>query len=152
MLVNKQLITIIEPAVKALNCELWGCELIRHGPKRDELWVYVESEEGVTLDECAQISRQVSAVLDVEDVIQGAYQLQVSSPGMDRALFTLEQFRRYEGQKVKCRLHMPIDERRNFIGVITAVLDDAVTLVLDGDKKMTFALEQIERANVIPQF
>lgn len=149
---HQQLASLIEPAVSALQCELWGCELIQHGHKRAELWVYVEkAPHGVTVDQCAEISRQVSAVLDVEDVISSAYQLQVSSPGMDRSLFTPAQYQQYQGARVKCRLKIPLEGRRNFIGVMTAVTDDSVTLQLD-DAALTFAFSQIERANVIPEF
>src|SRR3990167_11324165 len=98
-MIEDRLTSIIFPAVEALGFELWGYELLRHGT-RTEFWVYVDSERGVTLDECAEVSRQISAVLDVEDPIVERYQLQVSSPGMDRRFFKPEQYQRYLGKMI----------------------------------------------------
>ena len=95
---------IIEPAVTAFGYELLGCESVSAGKGQRLLRVYVDSARGVTIDECAKISRQISAVLDVEDPIKGRYYLEVSSPGIERPLFTVAQCQRYLGQTVSVRL------------------------------------------------
>ncbi len=146
------LINIIAPAVEALGLELWGCEMIRHG-KRTELWVYVEGKNGgVTLDECAAVSRQIGAQFDVEDPIPGCYQLQVSSPGLDRVLFKPEQYQAYLGNQIKLRTRLAIDERRNFTGVLTAADDTRIILKPDQGNEIQIQFNQIEKAQLVPKF
>ncbi len=148
-MIYRQLTDIIEPAVEALGLEFWGCELIRHG-KSSELWVYVESENGVTVDQCAEVSRQVGSVLDVEDPISGTYQLQVSSPGLDRVLFKAEQYKAYIGEKVKVKTRVVLADRRNFTGVLIAADDDQIILRCDQADDIQLLYSQIEKAQVIP--
>lgn len=148
-MIYRQLADIIEPAVEALGLEFWGCELIRHG-KSSELWVYVESDKGVTVDQCASVSRQVSSVLDVEDPISGAYQLQVSSPGLDRVLFKPEQYMPYIGNKIKVKTRVMLADRRNFTGVLIAADEDKIILQCDQDDEIQLLYSQIEKAQVIP--
>ncbi len=95
---QEQLHTLIAPVVAALDCELWGLDFLTQG-RYSTLRIYIdrEGEEGVTLEDCERVSRQVSSVLDVEDPISSRYTLEVSSPGMDRPLFTPEHYGRYIG-------------------------------------------------------
>ena len=95
---------LIEPTVLAMELQLWGIDLSQRG-KYSILRIYIEREEGVTIADCEKVSRQVSAILDMEDPIGGEYTLEVSSPGLDRPLFTSEQFGRFIGSDVKVRLH-----------------------------------------------
>ncbi|MEQ9209858.1 MAG: ribosome maturation factor RimP, partial [Pseudomonadales bacterium] len=91
---------LLEPTIAALDCQLWGIEYIpqaRHATLR----IYIEKKDGVAIEDCERVSRQVSAILDVEDPVGTAYTLEVSSPGMDRQLFRLEQFQDYVGSLVK---------------------------------------------------
>ena len=90
------------------------------------LRVYIDSENGVGVDDCAKVSRQVSGVLDVEDPISGEYTLEVSSPGMDRPLFKLSQYQDYIGHVVQLRLRMPFDGRRKFKGVLNGIEDEDI--------------------------
>src|SRR5437870_3087505 len=109
---------IIAPAVAALGYELVGCELAQDSG-RQILRVYVDGENGITLDGCAAVSRQISAVLDVEDPIKGRFLLEVSSPGLERPLFSLAHYQRFIGHKAKLRLRQPQEDgRRNFTGII----------------------------------
>ena len=140
---------IVEPVVASLGYELWGLQYAAHR-KGALLRVYIESEQGITLDDCAAVSDQLSAVLDVEDPIGVPYTLEVSSPGLDRLLFRAEQFARYIGERVKLRLGMPLDGRRRFEGRIAEVGADAVTLELeDGQRVLPF--DAIEEARLIPE-
>ena len=95
------------------------------------LRIYVDSANGVNLDECAKVSRQISAVLDVEDPIQGHYYLEVSSPGIDRPLFTIDQCQGYLGKPVAIRLRVPKAGRRNFTGTLVQVENEQISLQLD---------------------
>ncbi|PHQ79923.1 MAG: ribosome maturation factor RimP [Coxiella sp. (in: Bacteria)] len=147
---NNKLVDIITPAIEALGLELWGCELLRHA-KKTELWVYVEGKNGITLGECARVSRQVSAVLDVEDPISSAYQLQVSSPGMDRILFKPEQYQRYLNTKLKVRMRVALDGKRNFNGVLVAADAEKITMQCGQDDEVQLQFNQIEKAQVVPE-
>jgi len=141
---------LIEPVVTAMGFELWGIDYLAQG-KHSRLVIYIESAEGVTVDDCASISRQVSGVLDVEDPIAGEYRLEVSSPGMDRPLFTLEQFASFKGSHVKLKLSTPFEGRRKFQGQLAGVEGDEILLHLDG-QEYCFPIESIEQARVVPQF
>lgn len=141
---------IIEPAVLAVGYEFVGMEYF----KRREgtlLRIYIDSEHGVPLDACAQVSRQISAVLDVEDPIMGAYLLEVSSPGLERRLFKLAHFQRFIGKKAKVRLKVPGQEnRRNYSGVIESVVGNAIHLV-EGEQSVTIDFGDIDKAHLVAE-
>src|SRR5690606_8566552 len=147
---QEQLQALIEPVVSSLDCELWGLEYLTQG-KYTTLRLYIDAREGVTLEDCEKVSRQVSAVMDVEDPIDGEYTLEVSSPGLDRPLYTLEQYARYIGEMVNLRLRLARDGRRKFKGKILAVEGDQVRVAVD-DKEYLLAIDAIDKANIIPQF
>ena len=138
---------LIEPTVLAMGLQLWGIDLSQRG-KYSILRIYIEREEGVTITDCEKVSRQVSAILDMEDPIAGEYTLEVSSPGLDRPLFTSEQFGRFIGSDVKVRLLHPVDGRRKLNGSIENVSGDEIVLSVDGEG---FRLQHtdIEKANVV---
>ncbi|MEH6577396.1 MAG: ribosome maturation factor RimP [Amphritea sp.] len=141
---------LIEPSVIALGLQLWGFEMLSQG-RQSLLRIYIDSENGVDVEDCAKVSRQVSGVLDVEDPISGEYTLEVSSPGMDRPLFTLEQYKAYIGHVVQLRLRMPFDGRRKFKGVLSGIEDEDIVLVVDQDEYL-LPIDHIEKANIVPQF
>ncbi|MBN3564734.1 MULTISPECIES: ribosome maturation factor RimP [Aliamphritea] len=141
---------LIEPSVVALGLELWGIEMLSQG-RQSMLRVYIDSENGVGVDDCANVSRQISGVLDVEDPISGEYTLEVSSPGMDRPLFKLSQYQDYIGHVVQLRLRMPFDGRRKFKGVLNGIEDEDIVLVVDADEYL-LPIDHIEKANIVPQF
>ncbi|RKQ95800.1 ribosome maturation factor RimP [Kushneria sinocarnis] len=144
------LTALIEPAVTALGFELWGIDYKSQG-RHSKLVVYIDGENGVGVDDCADVSRQVSAVLDVEDPIGNRYQLEVSSPGLDRPLFTLSQFSRFAGHTVSLRLREPFNGQRRFKGLLAGIDDDEVLLQFDGDE-YGFPIETIEQARIVPDF
>lgn len=146
----KLLQELVEPVVKGLGLELWGVEFTLAG-KNSLLRIYIDGSEGVTVDDCARVSHQVSGLLDVEEPISEQYSLEVSSPGMDRPLYTLEQFTAYAGHTIQLRLRMPFDGRRKFKGILNGVEGDEVLLVVDNEEYL-LPYELIERANVVPQF
>ncbi|MDO3386738.1 ribosome maturation factor RimP [Gilvimarinus sp. SDUM040013] len=147
---EEQLVALFAPTVEALECELWGVEYITGGPQKI-LRVYIDTDEGVSLEDCEKVSRQLSALMDVEDPIAGEYTLEVSSPGMDRPLFTLEQFRRFIGHVAAVKLRIAFDGRRKFKGSINAIEDSDVVLVVDNEEYL-LPIESIEKANIVPQF
>ena len=138
---------LIEPTVIALGLELWGIELIQQG-KFSLLRIYIEREEGVAIEDCEKVSRQVSAILDVEDPIAGEYTLEVSSPGADRPLFTVEQYEQFIDSEVNLRLRSPLQGRRKFKGTLVKVTGDNIFLVVDGTE-FDLVHSDIEKANIV---
>ncbi|MDG1310848.1 MAG: ribosome maturation factor RimP [Porticoccaceae bacterium] len=148
---DQKLRQLIQPVVEALGCELWGLEL-QTGGKTKLLRIYIDrGEDGIGIEDCERVSRQSSAVLDVEDAINGEYILEVSSPGMDRPLYELGQFEQYIGEDISLRLRFPFEGRRNFKGRLTAVDGDEIAVVV-ADHEFLFPVEGIEKANVVPRF
>lgn len=147
---EQQLLELVAPSIAALGYEPWGIEYVTQG-HQTTLRVFIDGPEGITVDDCATVSRQISAILDVEDPIAGEYMLEVSSPGMDRPLFTLDQFRRFSGEQVKIRLRSPFEGRRNFKGALVGVEGDEVVVVVD-EHEYLLPIELIDKAQVIPRF
>ena len=154
--------TLIEPAIVALGYELVGTEYLPQG-KHSLLRIYIDTPDGITIEDCERVSHQVSGLLDVEDSIPGQYTLEVSSPGLDRLLFKREHFDRFAGQQVRVRLKLPLpgvgNSQRNFTGKLLGTRDDAVLMqVTVGEKSgeetrgLVLPLEKIESARLVPTF
>ncbi|HHW2038180.1 TPA: ribosome maturation factor RimP [Pseudomonas aeruginosa] len=146
----EQLQALLAPVVEALGYECWGVEFISQG-RHSVLRVYIDRPEGILIDDCEAVSRQVSGILDVEDPISGEYTLEVSSPGMDRLLFTLEQFAKHAGEQVKIRLRSPYEGRRNYQGILRGVEEQDVVVLVD-DHEYLLPIDSIDKANIIPRF
>ena len=146
----EQLQAMLAPVVESLGYECWGVEFISQG-RHSLLRVYIDHANGILVDDCETVNRQVSAVLDVEDPISSEYTLEVSSPGMDRPLFTLEQFAKHVGEQVKIKLRSPFDGRRNFQGLLRGVEDQDVVVLVD-DHEFLLPIDLIDKANIIPRF
>ena len=151
---NDQLQNLLAPAIAALGqgVALWGIEYApSHGNAL--LRIYIDAgDRPVTLEDCEAVSREISALLDVEDPIPGNYTLEVSSPGIDRPLFTPEQFARYLGEVAKVTLSLPVDGRRRVQGRIARA--DGATIVIAGDtgNELAIAHENIQKAKLVPQY
>jgi ribosome maturation factor RimP len=147
---NKTVSTLRECVASVVNpmgYEFVGLELQRQG-KTSLLRIYIDAEKGVTVDDCVRVSRQVSAVLDVEDPIQGRYNLEVSSPGIDRPLFELAHYTKQLGKRIKIRVHNPVDEQRNFVGFLLRVEGEEIHLLVNGEEKV-FPFATIDKAKLI---
>jgi len=147
---QSQLEQIIRPAVEAAGFEFWGLEYLSQG-KHSILRVFIEHENGINVDDCAEVSHQVSGVLDVEDPISGFYNLEISSPGMDRPLFTEQQFAQYIGEVAELRLSFPLNGRRKFKGTIQKVHNGQIELLVDGDVH-DISVQQIDKAQLIATY
>jgi ribosome maturation factor RimP len=144
---ERQIADLLEPTITALGLELWGVEHISQG-RHSVLRIYIDNPDGISIEDCERVSRQVSAVLDVEDPIAGEYNLEVSSPGADRRLFSLEQFNLYVGNEVSVRLRTPIEGRRKLQGRISEVTENTVCLEVDGVIYQC-PFEAVEKANLV---
>lgn len=142
------LVELLDPVVQGMGYELVGVEFDGH---QRTLRVYIDRPEGITLDDCSAVSYQLSGVLDVEDPIPGRYQLEVSSPGMDRPLFTRAHFERFAGEVVRLQLNRPLDGRRRFKARLQGVEGDEI-LLQDEDKLIRIPYESIEKARLVPAF
>lgn len=147
---EQKLTQMLTPAVEALGFEMVGTEFVRAG-KHSILRVFIDHEEGISVDNCADVSHQVSAVLDIEDPISTEYNLEVSSPGMDRPLFTEAHYSQYVGEVVSVRLSVPMDNRRNFKGTLEACEEGVITVNVDGER-FELAVSNIEKGNLVPTF
>ncbi|HEC13094.1 MAG TPA: ribosome maturation factor RimP [Acidiferrobacteraceae bacterium] len=143
------MVSLFEPVVNAVGFELLAVEISGTGPN-SVLRVYIDSPEGVTVDNCADVSQQLSGILDVEDPLSGRYTLEVSSPGADRPLIKREHFVEVLGEQVKIRLFQPIERRRNFKGRLREVLNSSIVVALDEDE-IILPLADIERARLVPR-
>jgi len=145
-MIQQEIEALIRPSIESMGIEFWGCEYHRQG-RHSLLRIYIDMPEGVVLDDCERVSRQVSALLDVHDPITEHYNLEISSPGEPRPLFYPEQYTRYLGQEVYLRLGRPVDERRNITGTIKAVQDEALILT-EKDIEHTFPFSNIIKAHL----
>jgi len=146
---SAQLRSLIEPVVTGMGFELWGLEYLTQG-RYSVLKVFIDSENGIDVDDCASVSRQVGSLLDVEEPLKGQYTLEVSSPGMDRRLFTFEQFDLMKGFQVKLKLNKPFDGKKRFTGLLVGTEEHDVVLRV-GEEETLFPYEMIDRANVVPE-
>ena len=143
---RRTLSQILEPTIEALGLELWHLE---YQPGR-LLRVYVDRDGGPTLDDCEALSRQLSALLDVEDLIPGPYRLEVSSPGLERRLHNADHCRRFVGSELALRLCRPLRGRRQLRGRLQGVAGNRLTLLADGGAEaMEIDMDDIERANIV---
>lgn len=139
--------TTVEPVVTGLGYELVGVEY-GGGPGNGRLRVYIDTAGGVTLDDCAAVSRDLSAALDVDDPIPETYVLEVSSPGINRPLFARGDFERFCGERVSVRLEQPLQGRRKFKGLLVRVEGEEALVEIDGTT-WRLPLASVEQANVI---
>ncbi len=147
---REQLIELLEPAVEQLGFELADLEA-HFGRGRGVLRIFIDREAGITVDDCAEVSHQVSALLDVEDPIPGDYNLEVSSPGLDRRLTKAEHFERFAGERVKVKLKRLYEGRRNFKAKLLGYSEPNVILK-EGKDEFVIPLEEIETARIVPKY
>lgn len=145
-----QLWDLLEPVITGLGYELVEIEY-QPNPKHGVLRIFIDQPSGVQLDDCQQVSNQVSALLDVEDPIPGHYNLEVSSPGLDRPLNRIEDFQRFTGEIVKITTGMAINGQRNFKGRLCGIEGDDIKIEFDG-KQVTLPLASIDKARLVPDF
>jgi len=150
---------LVSPVLQSMSFELVELEYKPEGRS----WVvrlFIDKPGGITLDDCVDVSREIGALLEVEDVIQSSYRLEVSSPGLDRPLKKAQDFERFRGERVKIKTHERLDpdnrghERKTFVGKLLGYENRKVT-ILQLDKKggeIVLSLEDIAKANLEPEF
>jgi len=151
-MLRDQLIELLQPVVADLGYELWELEYAsRRGANL--LRLYIDTAAGITLDDCERVSRAVSTSLDEADPITQAYTLEVSSPGLDRPLRTLDHFARSKGERVKLETVQPVDGRKRFAGLLSEVDTATGRIVLEVDGgKVSLPVDGIHKARVAPDY
>ncbi|WP_438971489.1 ribosome maturation factor RimP [Methylophaga sp.] len=132
MAITDQVEHLIEAPIESLGYELVGVEYIQGGPDAI-LRIYIDAEQGITIEDCEKVSHQVSGVLDVEEPIRSAYLLEVSSPGFDRPLFKARDFERFTGAQAKISMKLPVQGRRNFTGELQGFSEGEILIEVDGE-------------------
>ena len=141
---------LLAGAVEGMGYELVGVEF-HPRPDRSLLRVYIDSEKGITVDDCQRVSHQLGGVLDVEDLIAGRYALEISSPGLDRPLFEPQHFVRFAGSEVRVQLRDLLEGRRKLVGRLLGMREDDVVIVDGSGREWRVPLERIDKARLVPQ-
>ncbi|WP_291320954.1 ribosome maturation factor RimP [Desulfonatronospira sp.] len=148
--IRKQVEDLVQANCTLMGLEPWGVDLAPGtGRQRGILRVFVDSPGGVTIDQCVQLSRQLSAALDVEDLIPGSYNLEVSSPGLYRRFYRPDQMQAYVREKVKITLREPRDGRKNFTGTLQSAENDTISIKTSPDKSWSFQWDEIDKARLV---
>ena len=146
---EQKLTDMLRPAGEETGKELLGVEFISAG-NNSVLRLFIDHENGINVDDCAEVSRQVGAILDVEDPISSEYNLEVSSPGIDKPLFEMSHFKAVVGEIVNVKLSMPLNGRRKFKGTLVAIEDNTLIVDVDGiDYELS--LSNVDKANLVAQ-
>ena len=139
---------LLDPILASLGLTLWDIEFQQHGPKW-LLRVYIDRESGdVTLDDCETVSRDIGTTLDVEDFIKHSYTLEVSSPGLDRALLKPEHYERFTGRKVKIKTYQPMSGQKIFRGILRGISDTMVKVEAEGIGVLEIPLSNISKTSL----
>jgi ribosome maturation factor RimP len=149
-MLRDQLVELLEPVVTNLGYELWELEYAVRS-RIALLRLYIDSPEGISLDDCERVSRAVSEVLDAADPIDSEYTLEVSSPGLDRVLRTQAHFERVAGERIRLEMAEPVNGRKRFTGRLTDVSAGEITLEVDG-AAVQLPIAGIHKARVAPDY
>jgi ribosome maturation factor RimP len=150
MVSSAKLTRLLQPLIEGLGYEFVGIEHSSN-PKKPAVVIYIDRTEGIAIEDCETVSREVAALLDVEDPIPGHYTLEVSSPGLDRPLFTAEQYARFAGEMAAVTVYAPVDGRRKFKGPILGAGENTITIDQDG-VEVVLDLSNVVKARLVPDY
>jgi ribosome maturation factor RimP len=147
-MIQAEIENLLRPCITSMGYEFWGCQYLSPG-RHALLRVFIDRPTGIGIEDCEKVSRQISAVMDVEDPIAGQYSLEVSSPGIPRPLFYSEQYQRYVGESVEIKLSKPIAKQRKFTGKIVSADEQNLVLDLGGEVgQQVFSFNAIVKAHL----
>lgn len=148
---EKTITDMIKPEIEAMGLNLWGVEIT--SAERPVVRIFLDSDQGVNIDKCAEVSRHLSLMFEVDDIMDFAYILEVSSPGLERRFFTPQQMEPYTGRKVEITMGISRDGRKRFKGMLETTGDSALTLRLaDQDEPVELEYEDIKKAKLVHEF
>ena len=146
----QDLTALFEPVIQSMGYELVGIEFqgsTQHGTLR----VYIDHENGIGVDDCVAISHQISGILDVEEPIQQTYDLEVSSPGINRPLFKAKDYEQFSGHTAKIKMAVALDGRKNFKGVLQGVIDSKAVQIMVDNESYELQISDIAKANLVDE-
>jgi len=146
---TSELLGVLEPTIERLGYELTDLD-VRIGGKGGFIRLTIDKPDGIGLEDCEKVSHAVSALLDVEDPIAGNYNLEVSSPGLDRKLTKVEHFQRFKGETLKVSMRFPIEGRRRFRGTLVSSDEENIVVEVDGESH-SLPLSMIDTARLVPE-
>ena len=150
--IAREIQQILDPILESMGLSLWDIEFQRHGPKW-LLRIFIDRENGgVTLNDCEQVSRDLGTALDVEDIIPHAYTLEVSSPGLDRALTRPEHYARFIGSTIKVKIFQPIEGQKVFRGMLLGMSDGVIRIELETKSVIEVPMSNISKASLEVEF
>ena len=145
-MMQDDLVQLLSPTITDMGYELWGCEYLSQG-KHSLLRIYIDKADGIGIEDCQEVSKQVSALLDVEDPVPGNYSLEISSPGIPRPLFSGWQYQRYLGDTVQVKTFKPVNGKRKLLGTIISVSESSVVLDINNEHQ-ELLFSNIVKANL----
>ena len=147
---SAKLTGLLQPLIEDLGYEFVGLEYSSN-PKNPVVLIYIDRPEGIAIEDCETVSREVAALLDVEDPVPGHYNLEVSSPGLDRPLFSEEQFEQFAGETAAVTVYAPVDGRRKFKGKIISAGDGEVRIEQDGEE-VVLEMSNVVKSRLVPDY
>lgn len=145
-MMQNELEQLLSPTIRDMGYELWGCEYLSQG-KHSLLRIYIDKAEGIGIEDCQEVSKQVSALLDVEDPIPGNYSLEISSPGIPRPLFSSWQYQLYIGQPVQVKMFKSVNGKRKLMGTIVSASESTLVLNINNEHQ-EILFSNIVKANL----
>lgn len=140
-------VPIVEPVIVGMGYDFWGLEC-QVNQNTAQVRIFIDHSEGISLDDCSRVSQQLSAVLDVEDPVQVPYTLEISSPGINRKLFSIEQMQNSVGSQVKVKTTWPVNERRNIRGILKQADSEKITVISKENEEFVVPVEAIKNAKL----
>lgn len=147
--VQEKIQEFLFPLCTGLGVTFWGMELALSSPKHKVVRIYIDTDQGVTIEQCADVSRHLGVILEVEDIISGAYTLEVSSPGLDRRFFFPGQLSKYIGQQVKLSLHTPREDQKNFQGMVKTSEGEKFSLCFEDETMQEFTWDETSKIRLV---
>jgi ribosome maturation factor RimP len=150
-MITEKIIKHIKVPIENMGYIFWGLE-IESKSKGILTRIYIDHEDGISVDDCQKVSKHIAVIFDVEDVIPSEYVLEVSSPGADRRVFTLEQANMLQGFKFKIKLYQSINNSKNYKATLDSIKESILTFVIDSGDQIQVDFHNIEKMRVIPQW
>ena len=142
---RNEIYEMVNPIAEELNYDIYHIEYVKENGEF-YLRIYIEKDGGITLSDCEALSRRVSDLMDEKDPIKDPYFLEVSSPGLNRTLFTENHYKRFIGREVMVRFTKSIDGKKNVKGILKEVNDDSI--VVEAENLMNIPKDKIKSANI----
>ncbi len=151
MSITDQVKKLAVPLLDSLGLELFDLTYQKTG-KRGMLRIFIEKEQGITLDDCQRVSREIGALLDIKDVVPGSYILEVSSPGLNRPMRNEQDYLKYRGSRIKVHLLTKISDRKIYVGINRGIEQETLILEISENREIRIPLSNISRANLEVDF